>query len=660
MTDLAHLFSPLTIGGKTIKNRILQSAHITGFVENGLPTDRHVKYYEARARGGVGLIVQEATVVSPDCQYHPEMFPQGYRPEITPWLRKITEAVHRHDAAIFLQLWHGGHVSTSMHTWRPGWSSSEVPNAAFGEVPVEMDGRMIRQAVQQFADLAQKAKEAGYDGVELNFCHGYLQQQFLSPFNNIRTDEYGGNLENRMRFGMEIIAAVRQVIGRDMVLGIRSAADEFIAGGFTLDDAKEFTARWARTGDVDYLNLTVATSKSGPYAVPPMMVPPRPFVYCAAEIRQVVDIPVCAGVRINDPVMANAIIENGEADMVAMARGLLCDPEFPNKAKAGRLDDIRQCIACNEGCWERFCHHEPITCMQNPEAGREGEFQITPADHPRKVMVIGGGCAGMKAAAVAKQRGHQVDLYEKSPELGGVILIPAKVPGRQELEQAVRYLKHEITSVGVPVHLNTEVTAEMIEAKKPDVVILASGGKTIRNPGADVVGPGQAIQVAAGTDIAAAEDVLEGKAETGQRVVIADYQNYMKGLITAEYLADQGKAVTLVVPFPIRMMTHNSYDIDIMTYAVQLRNLETKGVKRISEYEVKRAAPGKVWIQNVFTEEFEELDADTLVISYWRKADTALYDALKDRIDIRRIGDALSPRRVINAIYEGYKVATEI
>jgi len=660
MSELVHLFSPITIGNITVQNRIFSSAHITGFVEKGLPTDRHIRYYEARAKGGIGLIVQEATIVSPDCQYHPEMFAQGYRDEILPQLKKIVDAVHKHDTPIFLQLWHGGHVSTSMYSWRPGWSSSEIPNCAFGEVPVAMDRDMIRQTVQQFVNLALKAKEAGYDGVELNFCHGYLQQQFLSPFNNIRTDEYGGSLENRMRFGMEIIEAVRKAVGKEMVVGVRSAVDEFIPDGFNLEDAKVFMAKWADTGNLDYLNMSVATSKSGPYAVPPMMVPPRPFVYCAAEIRQVVDIPVFTGIRINDAVMANGIIENGEADMVAMTRATLCDPDLPNKAKSGRLDDIRQCIACNEGCWERFCHHEPITCMQNPEAGREGVFTITPTDTPRKVMIVGGGCAGMKAAVVCKQRGHDVCLYEKSSELGGAILIAAKVPSRQELGQTVRFLKHEVDKAGVPVHLDTEVTVEIIDNFSPEVVILATGGRTVRDPSSGVVGPGQAIQLEPGTDIATAEDILQDKVETGQRVVIADYQNYMKGLITAEYLIDQGKSVTIVVPFPIRMMNLNSYDIDIMTYAVQLRNLESKGVQRISEYEVKRAASGKVWIQNVFTEKLKELEADTLVLSYWRKANSDLYDTLKDRFEIHRIGDALSPRRLINAIYEGYKTAMEI
>ncbi|MBI4830935.1 MAG: FAD-dependent oxidoreductase [Candidatus Lindowbacteria bacterium] len=418
---------------------------------------------------------------------------------------------------------------------------------------------------------------------------------------------------------------------------------------------------WARSGLLDYLNITVATGKTGAYAIAPMMVPPRPFVYCAAEIKQVVDLPVFTGIRINDPVIANDIIKNNEADMVAMVRGLLSDPEFANKAREGRTEDIRLCIACNEGCWAQWERREAITCMQNPEAGREATFRITPAKKAKKVMVVGGGCAGMKAAVVAKQRGHDVRLYEKTAELGGAILIPAKVPSRQELGQAVRNLKREVERLGITVYLNTEVTADMVAKEKPDVVIIATGGSVISDPRPDVVGPCAAIEIEPGTHVVTAEDVLEGKVGTGQRVVIADQQNFMKGLITAEFLADQGKDVSLVMPLSIRLTSANSYDIDIPTLAVQTLNIKTKGVKRIQDCEVKKAKPGKVILRDAFTEQPQELDADTLVLSYWRKANVKLYKELEGKVpELYRIGDALAPRKLINAIYDGYKIASEI
>ncbi len=657
MSELAHLFSPITIRNLTIRNRIFQSAHVTGLGEKGLPTDRHVRYYEARAKGGAGLIIQEGTVVSPHAQFHDKAFTHGYKDEFAPWLKKIAEAVHPHGAKMFLQLWHGGSYSCSYYTSRPGVSSSDIPMKFVGEVPVVLDEEMILQEVKAFADLARKAKEAGYDGVEINFAHGYLQQQFLSPSTNIRKDNYGGSLENRMRFGMMVIKAVREAVGEEMVLGVRASVDEFIPEGYTLDDMKEVVSIWERTGLLDYLHVTI----TGVLAVSPMMVPPRPFVYCAAEIKQIVDLPVFAAIRINDPVTANDIIKNNEADMVAMTRATLCDPELPNKAREGRLDDIRMCIACNQGCWGNWERREAITCTQNPEAGREGEFRITPTSNPKKVMVIGGGCAGMEAAVVARQRGHEVALYEKTGELGGAILIPARAPSRQELGQAVRHLKHEVERLAIPVHLNTEVTADRVLQEDPDAVILAIGGTAVGDPSPDVVGPCTAIRVEPGSHVVTAEDVLEGKVETGERVVIADQQNYMKGLVTAEFLADQGKQVTLVMPVPARLTTPNSYDVDLITLSVQKMNIKTKGVKCVHDNEVKEAWPGKVVIRDAYTEQLEEIEADTLVLSYWRRTDTTLYDRLKGKVkEVHRVGDALAPRRLINAIYDGYKVSMEL
>jgi hypothetical protein len=267
----------------------------------------------------------------------------------------------------------------------------------------------------------------------------------------------------------------------------------------------------------------------------------------------------------------------------------------------------------------------------------------------------------MKAAVVARQRGHDVSLYEKSGELGGAILITAKVPSRQEFNQAVRHLKHEVDRLGVNVHLNTDVTADRVLRESPDTVIVATGGVALADPSPEVVGTGFAIDIAPGTHVVTAEDVLTGTVECGHKVVIADQQNYMKGMVTAEFLADRGKEVTLVMPLPIRYVTANPYEVDHFTLAVQTANLKSKGVKRVTDSEVTAARPGTVVIRDVFTEQTEELNADTLVLSYWRKAENKLYDELRGKVkELHKIGDALSPRRLINAIYDGHKVAMSI
>ena len=660
MTELAHLFSPITLGTCTVRNRILQSGHVTGFGENGLPSERHLRYYEARARGGIGLIVMEAVAVSPHGHIIPHVV-QGWRDEVVPWFRRLSDAVHAHGAKMFCQAWHNGNKNNSYYSWTHCQSSSDVPCAAIGEVPEPLDEENIQRVIRQYVDFCLKLQAGGFDGVELHFGHGYLPQQFLSPLTNLRKDRYGGTFENRLRFGLEVIEAVRAAVGKDFVVGLRTSADELVPGGLTLEDMKKAASVWADTGKVDYLNVTIGTYKSLAPVIAPMMVPPRAFVFYAAEIKQVVDLPVFAAIRINDPVMADEIIKNNEADMVVMTRATICDPEMPNKAREGRLDEIRLCVACNEGCWERITQRAPITCMQNPEAGREGVFRIRPAPEKKKILVAGGGVAGMEAAVVARRRGHDVLLCEKSAELGGAVLIWTKAPARQEAAQTIRFLRHELERLGVEVRLNTEVTAALVEAEKPDAVIVATGARTIEDPIPEVVGPDAAIQIEPGTHVVTAEDVLEGKSETGRRVVIADLQNYMKGLVTAEALADRGKEVTVIMPLPFRLLGHNPYDMDGPTHVIQIVNLTAKKVVRVSDHEVKRAAPGRVTIRNVFSEEEKELDADTLVLSYWRKSDRTLYDELKGKVkELYKIGDCVAPRRLINAVYEGYQVAMQI
>jgi 2,4-dienoyl-CoA reductase-like NADH-dependent reductase (Old Yellow Enzyme family) len=659
MTHLPHLFSPITIRNCDIRNRILVSGHMTSFTTDGLPNDRYVRYHEARAKGGAGLIVMEATMVAPEVQVEPHIL-QGWRDDIIPWFKRISDAVHAQGAKIICQAWHNGNQSQSYYSWQPIKGVSPIPSAALGEVPEALDKDQIRNVIQQYVDFSLRLKEGGFDGVELHFGHGYLPQQFLSPYANIRTDEYGGSLENRMRFGLELMQAVRKAVGDDFVVGIRTSGDEMTPGGYTLDDMKEIAPVWDRSGFIDYLNVTVGTYVSAGVALPPMGFPPRPFVYLAAELRQVVDLPVFAAIRIIDPELAEEIVANGEADMVVMTRATICDPEMPNKAREGRFDDIRRCIDCNEGCWDRTLHSEPITCIQNPETGREGVFAIRPSASAKKILVIGGGCAGMKAAAVAKERGHRVSLYEKTGDLGGAVLIHAKAPTREEMSQVVRFLTHELNRLNVDVHMNTEATADMVLAESPDAVIVATGAKTISDFGPGSVGPFFAIAVEAGAHVVTAEDVLEKTADTGDRVVIADFQQYIKGILAADVLAEQGKQVTLIMPTGT-LNNPSPYLVEGANLGFHMRLLSMKQVVFLPGMMVKGAKPGKVVLRQLLTEQDIEIEADTLVTAFWRKADTTLYDELKGKVPhLVKIGDCLSPHRLMSAIYQGYAAAMEL
>ncbi|MGB9499197.1 MAG: FAD-dependent oxidoreductase [Dissulfuribacterales bacterium] len=662
MAKLSALFSPIKVGNCEIKNRILQSGHVTAQAVGGLFTDGHLRYYEARAKGGIGLIVMEAVSVSPHSLLMGDAgFVQGWRKENIPQLKKISDAVHAHGTKLFCQAWHGGNQITTVVSKVHAQSVSGIPSSGVGEAPAVMTEEDIKEAIQRYVDFALLLKEGGCDGVELHVAHGYLPQQFLSPLYNIRKDKYGGSIENRMRFSLELIDAVRTAVGKDFVVGLRTTGDELVTGGITLEFMKEVFPVWDQTGQVDYLNVSVGNYRTVPPMIAPMMVPPRPFVYLAAELKQTVDIPVFTAIRINDPVMANDIIENNEADMVVMTRATLCDPEMPNKAKEGRLDDIRQCVGCNEGCWERVLMALPITCAQNPESGNEGLLEIGTAPSKKKVIVVGGGVAGMEAAIVAKQRGHDVTLYEKSSEFGGALLIAAKSPAREELGQVPRFMIHEMGRLGIKSHLNTEVKLSTIESENPDVVVIATGATTIEDPSPDIVGPEASIEIEDGAHVVTAEDVLEKKVETGHRVVVADLQTYMKGLITAEVLADQGKDVTITPPLPVRMLANSPYDMDGATYGIQVANINMKKVKRIADCAVKKAMPGKVIIRNFYTEEDEELEADTLVISYWRSSNISLYYELEGKVkELYRIGDCVAPRRYMDAVYEGYHTARKI
>jgi mycofactocin system FadH/OYE family oxidoreductase 2 len=660
MNELSHLFSPIEIGGCEIRNRILMSGHLTGYAELGLPSERHARYYEARAKGGVGLIIMEAVPVSPHGYIMPTAV-AGWSDAIIPGLQKISDAVHAQGAKIFCQAWHNGCENSSYFSKIHSQSCSDVPSCAVGEIPVIMTEKDIQAAIQLYVDFCLRLKKGGFDGVELHFAHGYLPQQFLSPYVNNRKDRYGGSLENRMRFGMELIDAVRNAMGRGFVVGLRISADELVPGGLTLEDMKEIVPYWDQTGQIDFLDVSIGNYKTLAPMIAPMMIPPGAFVYATAEIRQQVDVPVFTAIRINDPALANGIIENHEADMVVMTRAMLCDPEMPNKARAGRIDDIRLCVGCNEGCWERATRGMPITCAQNPEAGNEGNLAIKPADPSKKVVVAGGGVAGMEAAIMAKKRGHRVILFEKEPELGGALMIASKAACRSDLAQVVRHRVHELNRLNVDIRLNTEATREIIEKENPDVVIVAAGAATIEAPSTDMVGVEASIDIENGAHVVTAEDVLQGNVQTGQTVVIADLQTYMKGLVTAEVLADQGKDVTIVMPYPIRGLSGNSYDMDGPTHTIQVINLTNKKVKRISDFAVKKATPGKVFIRNHYSEEVEVLEADTLVLSIWRKSRTRLFDELQGKVpELYRIGDCLSPRRYINAVDEGFMIGMRI
>ena len=564
-----------------------------------------------------------------------------------------------YETKLFAQLWHNGHHTHSKISHLPVQSASSVPSPAIGEVPKELEEEEIQEIVQQYAQAALRLKKGGFDGVEIHAGHGYLPQQFLSPYSNRRTDKYGGSLENRMRFSVEIIDAVRSAVGEDFVVGLRTSGDELVESGLHLPEMLEVYQAWEETGQVDFLNVTVSTYKTAAVAIPPMGTPPRPFVWMAAEVKQVVDIPVFTAIKITDPQTAEEIIANDEADMVAMTRATICDPELPNKAKEGREDEIRLCMNCNEGCWGRCEELGPITCVQNPEAGREGELKIFPAASRKRVMIVGGGLAGMSAARVAATKGHDVILYEKGAELGGQTLVASKAPLRGDLMEAVRNLEKDLARLSVPIELGTEVTEKMVLDQNPDHVIVATGALPITDPTADLVGPDMALDIHPDAHVVSAWHVLSGEEETGDRVLIYDVQPHIQGFTTADYLSGQGKEVEILM-MGMRMIW-SAFDVDGPTLLTHFMSLFMKNVKFTYMTALKSAQPGHCIAYNPATFVEHEIPCDTLVLSYWRQANDSLYKALKGKVKgLTRVGDAVTPRYMLQAVYEGYMAANAI
>ncbi|MDP2950336.1 MAG: hypothetical protein Q8P22_12465, partial [Chloroflexota bacterium] len=392
-----HLFTPLKIGSFTVRNRILSTAHATGYGEDGLPSERHLYYWASKSKGGIGLICTEVQPVHPSAATAP-MLIHAWKDDCIAPFRKVVDGVHEYGAKIVAQLWHPGRSTSSAYDGQAAWAPSPIASPLYMETPHEMTGEEIEEIVHSFGDCARRMREAGLDGVEIHAAHGYLIEQFISPTSNRRLDGYGGDEENRLRFAHEVIDAVRAAAGPDFTVGIRISGDQFEPGGLTIEDMKRIVPKLTASGKLDYVNVSLIGMLGATIA--PMYIPPGRFVYLAAAIKQVTDLPVfCIG-RINDPVMAEEILANNQADIVGMTRANICDPELPNKARQGRLDEIRRCIACNEGCWGRITNAQPITCAINPSVGREKETEITPARLKKRVMVIGGGIAGMEAARV--------------------------------------------------------------------------------------------------------------------------------------------------------------------------------------------------------------------------------------------------------------------
>lgn len=648
MSAYNKLFEPGIIGKMRIRNRIVSSPMERNYANrDGSVSQLYIDHLVAKARGGVGLIITEATYVDPLGKGRD--YELGvYDDCLIPGLRRLGEAVHAHGAKIGLELVYGGRncISpiTSVQPVAPSPVMVDLPG--YRELPRELSTDEIQNIIVKFADAARRTKEAGLDMVELHGAHGYLLAQFLSGFANKRTDAYGGSFENRMRFPLEVVDAVRKAVGPDFPVTYRLSGDEYIDGGLTLEETVPFAQKLEVAG-IDMIDVSAGLYETGFMIIQPMELPLGCNVPLAEEIRREVNIPVSIAGRINDPVFADTILDEGKADFIFFGRALHADPEFPKKAQEGRLDEICMCMACNQGCIDMLGTQTPIHCAVNATVGRERELQIKPADRKKRVAVIGGGPGGMSAARVAALRGHDVTLYEKSDELGGQLKWACKALYRSEIEQPIRYLSTMMKRAGVNISLNEEMNIEKINTLKPDAVIMATGAVPYIPfiPGLDR------------DNTITYLDVLSGAVNPeGKKVVVIGGK--LIGTQIAEFISEKGGKVILTEPSEALCE-----DAGFRTKWLLLERVEEDSEITIRlNSTVEKIQGSTVVIQTKGN--LEEVDGiDLVVLCFGAISDNHLSDELKweSKIEeIYSIGDCLYPRKMTEAIYEGYVTAMQI
>lgn len=645
------LFSPLAIKNVVIPNRIGWMAHNPRYrARNAAPVERELVYLEERVKNGVGLVLWTPCEVAP-----PFTVPQyeAIQDEKTvPQWAKIPELCHRYSAKVFMQLTNNGKLGATRDL--VGASVGPSPLRPIGmlpgeeEITHELDKDEIKQIEKAYATGALNLKRAGYDGVELRSVRGMLLSSFMSPAFNQRSDEYGGNTENRLRLHLEIAEQIRSLVGRDFVVGIRFDGDEYIANGTTLDEAKKIAQILEASGYFDFLELGQGAERAA--HVPSMYFPLGAFIHLAAEIRRFIKLPIIAGGRINDPVMAEQVLKDNLTDIVGICRALIADPEWVRKTREDRIDEIRKCVACNEGCLGTpVAPTAPVSCAFNPEAGREKQLGISLAQRKKRVVVVGGGPAGCEAARVATLRGHQVILFEKENELGGQLNVAGRIPDRVDLLEPPRWYTTQLKLLGVDLRLETLATTEAIKEENPDVVIIATGSalRKLSVPG---------VERSCKPDVVHGRDVLLDKVEVGTKVVIVDTGHHIEGLGIADFLADRQRKVELLVE-----CLFAGAQLDTATLPMIYTRVLSKGVIITPLTTVKEIEDQTVVAVNKLTELEKRIEpVDTVVFVDLGVADDSLYYSLKGYTELYLIGDALAPRRALQAVWDAARVARQI
>ncbi|MFT5503525.1 MAG: 2,4-dienoyl-CoA reductase-like NADH-dependent reductase (Old Yellow Enzyme family) [Gammaproteobacteria bacterium] len=643
-----NLLQPIALGPTQISNRLFNPPHGTTLGHGGVVTDDLIAYHKTRAEGGVGLIILEGMTLHPSYGFK-ESFLYAGSDDIIKGLNKLGEACRAHDTPVFGQLFHAGRAVRLSHDGSKPvtYSASDVPDERYRVIPVPMPHDMVWEMIESYVEAAGRLADANLDGVEILASMGYLIAQFLNPATNFREDEFGGSFDNRLRFLREIITQTRQRIGDSKTLGIRITLDEKSEGGLDANEIIKICQTLEKDNHVDYFSVisgTTASPNGWIHVFPPMAVPHAFVADDAARLKQSVSKPVLVAGRINQPQLAETILSDGKADMVGMVRALITDPEFMNKVKSGQAEDIRACIGCNQACVGHRLAHHPVSCIQNPRAGRELRFNDSPdSGQSKTVIIIGGGPAGMKAALTAAERGHTVHLFEKANRLGGQVNLAEQLPGRAEFGGVTTNLKQELTKTTVNLALNTEVTAEIVEAINPDQIIVAVGAQP-RLP---------LVDIDEDVNLIDAWSVISNEASLGKNVVIADWSCDWTGLGVAEKLARDGHYVRLMSGASTAGESLQGIVRDQWLGVLHSLNVEVTTFARFYG-----AVGDTAYFQHMTSGDTISCEnVDGIVSCYAPKANHDcdwLDEYCRDKeIGLTRVGDVISPRTVEEAVLEG-------
>ncbi len=638
---MKKLFTPFDIRGCHLKNRIVMPALASFLIENdGSYTDKTVEHYRLRAAGGPAMVIVEAHGVSPEgivsnhqARLYDDRFIEG--------ISRIAKVMKAEGAVPAIQIHHAGRQVPARVIKRKPFAPSPLPCPAIkGDVePLTVEG--IQRIIGHFGDAAERAVQAGFELIEIHGAHGYIINQFISRFSNIREDQYGLGIEGRARFAKEVVREVRKRVGRDFPLSFKISAQEFVPDGLTTEESIEILKQLVGEG-IDLVQVSAGNDATPEWICQPMFMEQACLADSAEKIRAALDIPVMVVGRINDPLVADNLISEGKADLVCMGRGLLADPELPKKAKEGRLEDIRICIACNT-CMQSIFRRGRIECLVNPALGREKEMEIHPTDNPKKVVVIGGGPGGLNAARVAAKRGHSVFLYERQMALGGQLILGSQSFYKKEMLSLINFLRKQIEKYNVTCYLGSDATIETIREQNPDVVIIATGSVPFIPPvkGIELPLVKTVPELFNGTGSPVRKAIVVGGGATGCEVALE--------------LSEKGCSVTMVEQLP-KIGTQ----IEAMTKKIILKRLKENGVNILTEHRLSMITEKGAFVTD---KEEKELfvEGDSVIIAVGNRPDTRLFDQVKGLgIEVYQIGDCLDVRSAKEAIYEGASIGRQI